>query len=391
MTKIFEIHSISGTFPPLRVRSENWLDAFRQGMMLLGKPISVQEAVFSLAHDGHSAHVLDPVSGQEFSLILMQDLMTSAQATQEVPSYMQQCSSTPSRSVSVYPPMGGQLAPSPSRLPQMTMEYTPVRKPTVVPFDETAPYIPGMDRQPPFHYIGEEEHQYSREIPAVPMTEASPSGAFSSPGLLPQSMTDLPSVQHPMSEPPRRRFADSFSMDGKYRPGATVDFLTDAFMRVAELYDNFGKDRDAAIRYILEMLHSSIQIDGAGLLSTDLNDPMAELSFLRATGPLYKDLQHILIPRGKGALGYCAKEGIPLHLSDIREDERAKGEALLEVGLNIGPFLCTPLVFQERLEGLFYVYRFSQSSPFSLGEMNILNYFATAVSEYLGEYRSASL
>ncbi|MCB9640614.1 MAG: GAF domain-containing protein [Myxococcales bacterium] len=194
-----------------------------------------------------------------------------------------------------------------------------------------------------------------------------------------------------MSENKKKSMSGPFTMEGQYQPGSTTDFITDAFMRIAALYDDFGTDIEGALQYVSQLLRKSIQLTGGGLLLTDINDPNAELKMRHAFGPMHEELSHLHLPLGRGALGYCAEESVALNVADCRNDARAEGEALLDILGAVGPLLCAPVIFQERLEGVLYIYRNEEGLPFSAGEMNIVNYFSRALAEYIGMSRGEDL
>jgi GAF domain-containing protein len=186
---------------------------------------------------------------------------------------------------------------------------------------------------------------------------------------------------------PKKRFLESFQMEGKYQPGVTTDMMTDAFMRMAALYDHFGADQKGALAYLFSVLEQSMQWTGGGLLCTDIDDPEALLRWRIAVGPVKEQIMLQTIRMGQGLLGYCALEGVSLHIADCTRDARAKGEVLLSHLPSLGAMICAPLVYQSQLCGVIYLYREGGAAPFTLGEKNILDYFAAASAEYLGQSR----
>lgn len=179
---------------------------------------------------------------------------------------------------------------------------------------------------------------------------------------------------------------DTFSMDGKYAPGMTTDFLTDAFMKVADLHGNFGANRKAALKYVLETVVQSIEFTGGGVLLTDLNDPSRELWFEAAFGPCADKLDAVRLSMDNGAVGYSAREGVGVNIPDLSTEDRFAADQLLELAeVEIGPLVCMPIQHKRRLHGAFVIFNRKGHRPFTAGEQSVLGYLSGALGEYLAE------
>ena len=326
---IFSLSSASlneAGFPTLQVRADHWLGAFREAMRLLGREFDPADLVFSLHADGGSAQIDLRQSGERFLLSRVEEKTPSAAKEAEAA--------------------------------QAASEATPpnaAKKAEVLARPSEA-----------------EASKATKETEAPQAASDAVSSQAASNGVFPT---------------PKKRFLESFQMEGKYQPGVTTDMMTDAFMRMAALYDHFGTDQKGALAYLFSVLEQSMQWVGGGLLCTDIDDPEALLHWMIAVGPMKEQIMLQTIRMGQGLLGYCALEGVSLHIADCTHDARAKGEVLLSHIPSLGSMICAPLVYQSQMSGVIYLYRERGAAPFTLGEKNILDYFAAASAEYLGQSR----
>lgn len=180
----------------------------------------------------------------------------------------------------------------------------------------------------------------------------------------------------------------SFSLDGFYSPGVTEEVLTEAFMKLANLYDAFAHDQDGAIKYVLQLLFKSIKADGGGVLLTDLNDPSSRFSFALAAGSKADELKPLVMPPEQGILRHCRETSLGLNVPDAATHPSLQTNPLLTIEADLGPLLCAPIQHQHRLLGVLILYKRKPSIPFSNGEFDISSYLASSLGEYLHTLQS---
>jgi len=169
---------------------------------------------------------------------------------------------------------------------------------------------------------------------------------------------------------------------GKYKPGMTTEILADAFMRAMEIYD-YGQDRHAAMKFVLELASSNVSAAGGAVLLTDINSPNQELWFEVVSGDKASQIINFRIPMGQGIVGYCAKEGVSLLVADAQQDHRFESDIMKQLGVQPGSILCVPIQHQKRILGAIQLYNNPNDRPFSQGELSIINYLAHTAGEYL--------
>lgn len=174
----------------------------------------------------------------------------------------------------------------------------------------------------------------------------------------------------------------TFQLEGGYAPGLTTDFLTHAFMRLADLFEDFGDDRDGAMAYVEALVLDGIKAVGGGVMLTDINDPQASFWFGRTWGEHAEELMPLQAGANQGIVGYCAKMGVGANLEELGEDGRFQDDLLFVVEPDVGPVLCMPMEFKDRLLGMMLVYRRKGEPEYTQSEQSILSYLAFSMADY---------
>ena len=207
------------------------------------------------------------------------------------------------------------------------------------------------------------------------------------PSLRSLSMTDELEFDPPELLPPPPKNNDALVDQEQYMPGMTTDILTNSFMKLSELSANYGTQYKDAIAFLLDTLSEGLKADGHGVLLTNLNDPSGVLWFEDIRGAHAEELANIQLSPGQGLIGYAAKQGSSLHLANIHDHERAEHENILQIVPLMGPLLALPIQHEQRLYGMFVLYR-TKNHPFTEGEKSILTYFCSTLGEYLSQLPS---
>lgn len=214
------------------------------------------------------------------------------------------------------------------------------------------------------------------KAPEAFLTSAAPDPA-------PQAQAAIPDTEEMLVVPSLKPDSETFSLNGSYVKGMTTDFLTEAFMKVGDLYGNFGDDVEGAMTHLFDMLKKAVSASGGSLLLTNIDDPSGALSFAYTTGIPKQEQFQAQIPLGQGAIGLCAKTGTTLMIDDLPTDPRFPEETLLSLGWPIGPMLCVPIHKQTQLLGVLVLFRTPPANPFTKGECNIFDYLSRAISDYI--------
>ncbi len=168
----------------------------------------------------------------------------------------------------------------------------------------------------------------------------------------------------------------TLSPGGSYSPGDTVQHLTSSFMKLAELHTNYGDDICEAVTYVMKFAERTLGCEGGGVYLRDLDDPLAPISCVVASGPHKAELERP-IEWGRGAVGRCADDGKAVN-------ESAVSDGLFGEPINgIGPVMCTPIRQHGERQGVFAIYESAGSEAFTGGQLEILGHISQAVGYYL--------
>lgn len=167
---------------------------------------------------------------------------------------------------------------------------------------------------------------------------------------------------------------------GHYQPGMTTEMLANAFMRASEIHEH-GTDKQAAMKFVLDLALSDIEASGGGILLTDLNSPRPELWFEALQGTAH-ELHNMRVPLGQGIIGYYTQQGIHQTIPDISREPRYEEDLFYKIS-GIGPMLCVPIVYNDRIWGCIVLHNPPGHRAFTQGELSIVTYLAHTSGEYL--------
>jgi signal transduction protein with GAF and PtsI domain len=138
--------------------------------------------------------------------------------------------------------------------------------------------------------------------------------------------------------------------------------------------------RDAA-RYVLELAMETIPSDSGAVFISDIN--RADLYFAAAAGPKADDVMSFRVPMGQGIVGFSAQAGVSLAVSDVHKDPRFYAKISQALGYETHSIVCSPAQQGGRVFGAIELINKKSGSSYTADEVNILNYLAHALADYL--------
>lgn len=318
--------SVHETSTPLRPEvasiigeGPNWFGALVEGLTALEQPLTMQNLSFSILDDGVSAVLREREGGRCFEIIAV-DRQPRDRPSTPIPKTLC-CDSTtpPPRTTSDEP--GIQSTPPPVD-PDATSKMSPI--------PEDPDYVATM---------------------AEPGSEA-----------------DRPSVAAPQRQSISEVESDSV---GRY------------FMSLAELDQQFSTDRVGAAHRLLQYASGASGSAGGGILFYDAENQSPMLQFVAALGPARELLLGRSVPLGQGPVGVCANLGVSLNIKNLAQEVRFDGGVLTQLGLDVGPMLCIPLLHDEWLQGVIMLYKTREQPDFTQGERVSLERVASTFGSYL--------
>ena len=182
----------------------------------------------------------------------------------------------------------------------------------------------------------------------------------------------------PKSEPPRPRPTAAREPDPATKKAE--DVLVDLFERTPAV---FGKGRDEALYFLLDLAMEKIPADAGSVYVADLN--RRDLRFAAARGPKADALLKLgmTVPMGRGFVGFCAQEGVGIAINDAQRDPRFYKEVADRLGYETKSIMTTPIVSHGRTLGALQLINKKGSSAFTPGELAVLHYLAHQAAAYL--------
>ena len=191
-------------------------------------------------------------------------------------------------------------------------------------------------------------------------------------GIVPSQETSLSGTTAPAAEE---------EMIGRQLSGEEFeDIMMDLFAKAQEVYQ-FSKDESKGLQFMLNLTMEKINAESGSIFLADINDKY--LKFGAAKGPKAKEVMKFTVPMGKGIVGFCAKEGVALTISDVKLDPRFFAEISQKIGYDTKSILCCPIQVSGRVLGALELINKVGSNVFTEQEINIAEYLSHQTAEYL--------
>ncbi|HMK71791.1 MAG TPA: GAF domain-containing protein [Myxococcaceae bacterium] len=329
----YEVH-IPGAEPgamsvTLRVDAPNWMQALKTGFFKLGEAgLVVHNVLVDVADDG-SLHVTEGGSGRVFRIRELSDAEAeSAKVKAPAPARLDPSAA---QTVRVVPAQAGGPAAAPAGALEPTL-VTP------------------------------------RPAPDRPLGRAAPRPTpLSTPALVLPTAQELVEPTRPVRGPIGRARPPP-------PPREMEDVLADVFDRVQGVYQ--FREPGQGLYYLLDLALEKIPVEGGSVFSCELIT--GTLRFVAVRGPKAKEIlaSRVVIPAGKGIVGFCAVEGVSLALSDVQKDRRWYSGVDERFDFDTRSVLCSPMVSAGRTYGCLELVNRKPSPMFTDNELGLLSYIA---------------
>jgi putative methionine-R-sulfoxide reductase with GAF domain len=160
---------------------------------------------------------------------------------------------------------------------------------------------------------------------------------------------------------------------------STADFLEEVFELTQDV--NQKKTQEEALYFMLDLAIDRVQVDSGSVFLADINQH--DLFFGAARGPKAGEVMKFRIKMGQGIVGFCAEEGVGLAVSDVTKDPRFHAAISEKIGYPTRSILCVPMQMEGRIVGALELINKKKSDVFSERDLNIANFVAHQLAEYL--------
>jgi hypothetical protein len=166
---------------------------------------------------------------------------------------------------------------------------------------------------------------------------------------------------------------------GRREEKVTESLIEDVFLEIQEIHEG-DKDMEEVVNFCMDMAMDKMEPESGSILFADVNG--RELYFATARGPKSDEIMDYRVPMGTGIVGFCAREGVSLAISDVEKDPRFYKKISDAIGYETKNLICAPVQHDNRVYGCIELLNKKRSSSFDSNEMNALSY----ISRQLGKF-----
>ena len=364
----------------LRVESENWLAALKVGLQKVGGGELAANILCDIQADG-SIHVTDPVGARVFRIRELREAAEAPPPTATLPNA--HAPAADPNATAVMHPVGAPPATPPAPPPQVAAPVegarppAPLRPPLAPPPVPRAAPSAAPPAAPPAVAVA--APAAASRAPAVPAQPPRLEPSRPAPRQASDSVASLVEEVAAPSEPPPVHIGRISERRAAEEAGP-IDALADVFYRAASLGSR--TDRDQGLGFLLDLAMEKIRCDAGSVLLGRFQS--GDLAFTVVRGPKADEIlkRGLVVPWGKGIVGFCAQENVCLAVSDAEKDPRFYRAVSETIGYATRSALCAPVVSGGRVRGAMELINKS-GGPFGSSDLAVLSYLAHKAGEYL--------
>ena len=357
----------------IQVEASNWTQALKTGLERLGEGM-VRNVMCDIKSD-NSIHVTDATSQRVF---IIREVEAQADAEPEPPQ---------AATVKMEPLARPEPEPEPEAEPQAEPE--PEAEPQAEPEPEAEPQA---EPEPKVEVKPEPEPKVEPKVEPEPEPKAEPEPEQwqSDDGKMRISSSTFESLQREDVEEKPRVISESRNKTDESRAvtiGRTdekvaANLIEDVFLEIQAIHENNMALEDV-VNFVMDMVMEKLNAESGSVLFADVNG--RELYFAAARGPKADEIMSFRVPMGQGIVGFCAREGVSLAISDVHQDPRFYKKISESLGYETTSLACSPIQFEGRVYGAIEVINKKGASSFAGQEISAMAYIGRQLAEFIHE------
>jgi len=158
------------------------------------------------------------------------------------------------------------------------------------------------------------------------------------------------------------------------------ELLGEVFEAAAQIYD-FGADIQGAVEFVMDVVMEKVDVEAGSILFANINEN--DLYFASARGPKADDVMGFRVPMGKGIVGFCAREGQALALSNASRSPLFFKQIAESIGYPARSIACAPIEHDGRSYGAVEVLNKRRNDAFTAGELEVIKYLGARLAEHV--------
>ena len=160
------------------------------------------------------------------------------------------------------------------------------------------------------------------------------------------------------------------------------EILADVFEESANIFD-FGEDVQGAVEFVMDLVMDKVDCEAGSILFANINEH--ELYFASARGPKADEVMGYRVPMGKGIVGFCAKEGQALALSNAARSPLFFKQIAESIGYPARSIACAPVEHEGRSYGAIEILNKTASDEFTAGELEVIKYLGGRLADHVNQ------
>lgn len=169
---------------------------------------------------------------------------------------------------------------------------------------------------------------------------------------------------------------------GRQDDKVSENLIEDVFLEIQEIHEG-DKGMEEVVNFCMDMAMDKMDPESGSILFADVNG--RELYFATARGPKSDEIMDYRVPMGTGVVGFCAREGVSLAISDVERDPRFYKKISDDIGYETKNLICAPVQHDNRVYGCIELLNKKRSSSFDSNEMNALSYISRQLGKFVYE------
>ncbi|TXD38049.1 GAF domain-containing protein [Lujinxingia vulgaris] len=369
----------------IQVEASNWTQALKAGLERLGEGM-VRNVMCDIKSD-NSIHVTDATSQRVF---IIRELEAQADAEPEPPQAATvkmeplarpEPEAKPEAKPEPKPEPKVEVQPEPKPEPKVEVQPEPKPEPKVEAKPEPKPE-PKVEAKP--------EPKPEPKVEAKPEPEPEPEQWQSDDGKMRISSSTFETLQREDVEEKPRVISESRNKTdersavsiGRTDEKVAANLIEDVFLEIQAIHENNMALEDV-VNFVMDMVMEKLNAESGSILFADVNG--RELYFAAARGPKADEIMSFRVPMGQGIVGFCAREGVSLAISDVHQDPRFYKEISESLGYETTSLACSPVQFEGRVYGAIEVINKKGASSFAGQEISAMAYIGRQLAEFIHE------
>jgi hypothetical protein len=168
---------------------------------------------------------------------------------------------------------------------------------------------------------------------------------------------------------------------GRGQERVSNNVMEEVFLEINQIHEG-DMSMEQVINFVMDLSIEKVRAEAGSIMFADINGK--ELYFATARGPKAAEIMNFRVPMSKGIVGFCAREGVSLAISDAENDPRFYREISEALGYPTKSMLCAPIQFEGRVFGAIELLN-KANNHFDSNEVNVLKYIGQQLGKYVYE------